>query len=444
MNQQDIFASAQYVIFHPILSEPFEARAGYLLYLKKLLKYVGLEKRKYTKAQIEFYQNKLCDGQELHRGNWYVSFNSEFCSLIPYDLAAMLGFRTKVIQSEKINRIIDKIISDFALTKEHAAFLSKAFDSVTGDPVTWEEVFDSKFAKGFKRYLNLIKRDIDFIRDTPYKVFITATMSAGKSTLINALVGANISRMQNLACTSKIHTIISKPFNDGVISEYDHNLSFDATQAELLNDNEDNFLNRITVGVYFNGRLSGKRIVLLDSPGVNSSENTEHTAITQRIIKSKKYRLLLYVLNATNLSSNDEKIHLETVRKYLGRTKIIFIMNKVDQLISEGENCFETIENQRKFLESKGFKNPIIFPVSSHAAYLAKKSQQEGLSRLEQRELNNYIDKFESQSMRLYYSQQLGYPPMSSKNTAKSLLINSGFAYLEKIIKLYCDGGKEK
>ena len=444
MNQQDIFASAQCVIFHPILNEPFDVKAGYLLYLKKLLHFVGLDKRKYTKAQIKFYQDRLCNGAKLHKGNQNILFNSKFCSLIPYDLVAMLGFQTRLIKSERFKQIIDKIVSDFDLKNEQAEFLSKAVDSATGDSVAWKEIFDSKFSSGFKRYLRLIKQNIDFVRNTPYKVFITATMSAGKSTLINALVGDDISRMQNMACTSKIHTIIAKPFNDGVISEYDHDLSLDATRAELLNDNEKNFLDRITVGVYFRGRLSGKRIALLDSPGVNSSENMEHTAITQRIIKSKKYNLLLYVLNATNLSSNDEEIHLETVRKYLGKTKIIFIMNKVDQLITDGENYFETIENQRKFLKSKGFKKPIICPVSSQAAYLAKKSQHTGLSRFEQRDFDTYIDKFECQSMRMYYTQRLSCPSMSSKNMEESLLINSGFSYLEEIIKLYCDGGKEK
>ena len=74
----------------------------------------------------------------------------------------------------------------------------------------------------------------------PYNILITATMSAGKSTLINSLIGKNISLMQNMACTSKIHTIISKPLEDGVSSEYDHDLSMAASIEDLLSDNEDN------------------------------------------------------------------------------------------------------------------------------------------------------------------------------------------------------------
>lgn len=106
-----------------------------------------------------------------------------------------------------------------------------------------------------------------------------------------------------------------------------------ASIEDLLSDNEDNKSYKITVGTYFNGELGGKRIVLFDSPGVNSSENVEHTEISQRMIKSRKYRLMIYVLNATQLGTTDEEYHLEMVRQRLGRAKIIFVMNKADKLI---------------------------------------------------------------------------------------------------------------
>src|SRR5699024_11081971 len=143
----------------------------------------------------------------------------------------------------------------------------------------------------------------------------------------------------------------------GVSSEYDHDLSMDASKEDLLSDNEDNKSYKITVGTFFNGELGGKRIILFDSPGVNSSENVEHTEISQRMIKSRKYHLMIYVLNSTQLGTTDEEHHLEVVKQRLGRTKIIFVMNKVDQLISEDDNYLDSIENQRKFLVSKGFKN---------------------------------------------------------------------------------------
>lgn len=435
MNQQDVFSGAQLVVFHPILKETPEVRAGYFAYLKTLLRSVNWDKRKYVKAQIKFYQDRLCGGEGPAEKLQRPICDARYCYLIPYDLAIMLGFRSLETQPAKVQHILGKIAQDLMLTEAQAVFLAHEFASALGDSEAWTNVLNSIFSRGFKRYLKLVKRNIDFIREKPRKILITATMSAGKSTLINALVGKNVSHVQNMACTSKLHFIISKPFEDGTVSEYDHDLSLDATQTDLLSDNESNLSDRIAVGTYFHGGLAGQRFVLLDSPGANSSENTEHTEIAKRSIRSKKYGLLLYVLNATNLSSTDEEVHLETVRKYIGRTKVLFIINKADQLLSENEDYLETVENQRRFLVSKGFKDPIICPVSAKAAYLAKKSQQGELTRLELREAENLMDKFDWQSMSEYYVRQLHCSRMMPKSDAEALLINSGFSYLEKVIR---------
>lgn len=441
MNQQDIFASTQIITFNPILKETVDIRIQYFMYLRRLIRIVRWDKRKYTKTQLDFYRAALCYEQEVPCYSKEFSFSPRFCYLLPYDLAVMLGFHSKVVQSEKVKTIIDKIISDFNLPKEHTAFLALEFKAALGSPAAWEDVLRSNLTKGFKHYLKLVKKNITFIKARPYSILITATMSAGKSTLINSLVGKNISLMQNMACTSKIHTIISKPIDDSVSSKYDHSISMDATKEELLSDNEDNKTYKITVGTFFNGELGGKRIILFDSPGVNSSQNAEHTEISQRIIKSRKYRLMIYVLNSTQLGTTDEEHHLEIVKQSLGRSKIIFVMNKADKLISQNDNLLNSIENQRKFLLSKGFKNPLICPVSSRAAYLAKKSKMEHLSRIEQGELENYMDKFEIQGLSDYYEENLGCAHISTNNEVDTLFVNCGFAHLEKIIANLYDGG---
>lgn len=442
MKQQDIFASTQIITFNPILNESTDIRTQYFMYLKRLIHLVRWDKRKYTKAQIDFYKSKLCEDQGPKKGTTTYSFDSRFCYLLPYDLAIMLGFHPKVTKSEKTKIIVDKIITDFSLPQEHSAFLLKAFDAALGNQMAWEEILNSKQSRGFKKYLNIVRKNISFVTKKPYNILITATMSAGKSTLINSLVGKNITLMQNMACTSKIHTIISKPIEDGVTSEYDHDLSLDASREDLLTDNDDNKSSKITVGTYFNSELAGKRIILFDSPGVNSSENVEHTEISHQIIKSRRYQLMLYVLNATQLGTTDEEQHLGIVKERLGRAKIVFIMNKADQLISEDDSYLDSIEGQRKFLISKGFKNPIICPVSSRAAYLVKKSKQETLSRLERREIESYMDKFEQLSLSEYYTKQLKCPAITADNETDALFANCGFAYLEKIIANIHDGGK--
>lgn len=440
VTQQDLFSSTQLITFNPILNESDDVRMQYYVYLKRLIRFVKWEKRKYTKSQLAFYKRKLCGDDEPPK-TAQITFDYRFCYLLPFDLAAMCGFSQKVIKSAQTKSIIEKIISDFPVLQGSSEVLTMLFEAAQGKERAWDQIFASKNFDDFERYLRIVRRNIVFIKEVPFTILITATMSAGKSTLINALIGKNISRMQNMACTSKIHTIISKSFEDGVISEDDHDLLMDATHEDLLEDNEQNKSNKITVGSYFNGSLAGKRVVLLDSPGVNSSENIEHADISYQVIKSRKYKLMLYVLNSTQLGTNDEARHLEMIRDRIGRCKIVFVMNKVDQLISEDDNIIDAIEGQRNFLVSKGFKHPIICPVSSRAAYLVKKSRQGELSRIERREMENYMDKFEQQGLAQYYESHLKCDPITTSNEADELFVNCGFAYLEKIIESIHNGG---
>lgn len=443
MRQQDVFASAQILAFNPILKESTEVRTQYFLYLRKLIRLVKWDKRKYTKAQIAFYKKTLCGEDDIPRVSKEPQLPTCICYLIPYDIALMVAFHQKVIHTEKIAIIINKIVSDFNLPPEVVELLHREFDAALGDKEAWHEVFANTAIKGYKQYLKTVQENIFFIRKYPYNILITATMSAGKSTLINTLVGKNVCRMQTTACTSKIHTIISKPFEDDVTSEYDHDLSMDATKEELFTNNEENLSSRISVGTYFNGGLGGQRIVLFDSPGVNSSQNADHCEISRKMIHSKRYNLLIYVLNATQLAIDSEAVHLEFVKSQIGRTKVLFVMNQIDHLISDVDCISDVIENQRKFLISKGFRDPVICPVSSIAAYLAKKSQQEELSRSERRKMEVYIDIFSKNSAASYYEKQLHCPHLpDSTDETKALLRNCGFAYLEQIIKHISNGGK--
>lgn len=44
-------------------------------------------------------------------------------------------------------------------------------------------------------------------------------------------------------------------------------------------------------------------------------------------------------MNATQLSTNDENEHLEFVRKTIGKTPLIFVLNKIDSFNEEDEMC---------------------------------------------------------------------------------------------------------
>lgn len=287
------------------------------------------------------------------------------------------------------------------------------------------------------------RENAEFLRKIPLNILVTANMSAGKSTFINALVGKNISLSQNMACTSKIHSIFSKPYEDGYVYEYDYDLVTDAGKEELLRDNEHNLSDWLSVGTYYNSALGGCRLIIHDSPGVNYSEDGKHREMTENWIKGNNYELLIYVMDATQLRTTDEKTHLEFVRDHVGECPVLFVINKIDGFNIEEESVEEALRTQKKYLEGMGFKNPVLCPVSSRAAYLAKKFMAERLTKGEAKEIDSLIFKFEEMGLPQYYGglfPEIQIPDMGKDEI--QLLKNSGMLYTEHIILQIYGGGK--
>ena len=138
-------------------------------------------------------------------------------------------------------------------------------------------------------------------------------------------------------------------------------------------------------------------------------------------------------------------MHLEYVKKFVGRTPVLFVINKIDAFNSEDEEVSNVIARQTEYLRSKGFGRPIVCPVSSRAAYLSKKQSREELSRIERRELYNYVDKFQEIDLTEYYGERFPSINISDmKAEEKQLLKTCGFRYIEEIIKKYTEGEKVK
>ena len=86
-------------------------------------------------------------------------------------------------------------------------------------------------------------RNIKFRNMKQQRILVVANVSAGKSTLINALLGHKINKIRSTACTSRLCEIYNKPVNDGFAymksnqlqldSEIDAHTSDDSTQIGL-------------------------------------------------------------------------------------------------------------------------------------------------------------------------------------------------------------------
>ena len=429
---------AHIISFNPIIYENIDTKRLYIDYLSNYLKISKWNKRKYESSMFEAYRKIITETEENGTSNGIEFYKN----LIVLDLSHLLGYNISEKDKDKLKLIEKRYLKDFGFEKSDSSMFFKilnATKNVRGIS-NLKKILNSELEV---EYAERIKENLLFREKQPFGIMVTATMSAGKSTFINSLTGKYICLSQNMACTSKIHSIINKSFEDSFSYEYDHDLVMTAGKEELLNDNELNKSDKIYVSTHFVGNLSSERIVINDSPGVNFSGDSEHKLIAHRLIKGRRFNLLVYVMNSTQLATNDEQEHLEFVKQTIGRTSIIFIMNKIDSYNVEDEDVLETINRQKEYLKKKGFKAPVVCPVSARAGYLAKQFLSVGLSRSEERELYNYVDKFEQMKLEEYYKAH--FPKIiieDEPQEEKQLLKTCGLAYVEQIIKECIKGGK--
>jgi len=227
-------------------------------------------------------------------------------------------------------------------------------------------------------------RNLAFGELSQKRILVTATMSAGKSTFINAMVGKDILETRNEACTSSIHRVFSKPFADGIIGRFDNDVAV------------------------FTETFEGEGICFIDTPGVNSVLHPEHREITYREIKGGQYDVIAYVINARYSGVADDDMHLRFVlNNKPPEAPIVFVFNQLDAY-NEDDSVGESVDRLRDWLCEREIQEPKICPVSAKAGRLAQKvNNGEVLNKFEERLFNAYTEDFETPAMDLskYYGQ---------------------------------------
>ena len=241
-------------------------------------------------------------------------------------------------------------------------------------------------------------------RDT-YDVLVPATMSAGKSSFINALAGREILPSANeatTACLTSIeHRRTAKSFrgapysHDGVRMGTQKNASIEQVRGW----NADAQVRHIRLsGKLSTGSPAGApKLVLHDTPGPNNSQDGRHAELMLEALSGIPFKLLFYVLNAGQLGTWDDCRLLEQVRDLLARRegyRLVFILNKVDLLdVERGEDLAGHVARTRHYLEGIGFAQPVILPTMTNLALVARKAlSAQALTRVERGRLQQALD----------------------------------------------------
>ena len=249
-----------------------------------------------------------------------------------------------------------------------------------------------------------IRENFQSAISSEFEVSVIATMSSGKSTLINSLLGRELLPSKNEACTATIARIKDV---DGM---EDFSATYRSRENKLLGSFDklclDNMYemnaNPDTACIDIEGDIpnidsSGVQLVLVDTPGPNSSENEDHKACTRHIIEEKTKPMVLYVLNGTQLSATDDNVLLNNVANAMkvggkqSKDRFLFVVNKMDEFDPEKESVQGALDNVRKYLKKFKIENPNIFPASAEVAKVIRMYQnKQELTRKQKDTLNRY------------------------------------------------------
>jgi len=210
-----------------------------------------------------------------------------------------------------------------------------------------------------------------------YSVAVVATMSAGKSTLLNAMIGRRLLPARNEACTASVCRIEDRdellafrgrtkvagkwsrwktPITSEILQKWN-----DCSHEEVSIEG-----NIKTIANTHNGY----RVVFIDTPGPNNASCEDHAKITERVINEADFSSIVFVVNASVAGVEDEWRLLSRLQQVYSsaqkKSRIIFAINKIDLLDAEhGESVVDVLKACEAHLRGIGFLNPVVVPVCS-------------------------------------------------------------------------------
>lgn len=227
-------------------------------------------------------------------------------------------------------------------------------------------------------------RDIEILsafqhaKSSDFEVCVVATMSAGKSTLINSMLETKLMPSKQEACTAIITRI--KDTTDSVASwqaevynkdnrmiESYEELTY--STMERLNGDENVSVIKVNGNIPF---VSSEDVslVMIDTPGPNNSRDPEHKKVQSEFLSKSSKSLVLYIMEGT-FGSDDDNALLQRVADSMkvggkqSKDRFIFVVNKMDDRKKEDGDTEQTLERIRAYLKKHGITNPNLFPAAA-------------------------------------------------------------------------------
>ena len=253
-----------------------------------------------------------------------------------------------------------------------------------------DEVFE-KIQKGPFEELKSdeIKTAFQNAKSNDFEVCVVATMSAGKSTLINAMLGKELMPSKAEACTAMITRIKdvdqledsfrAEVYRKGRISETYENLDY-----SIMNRlNEDDTVDEVRV--YGNMPFVSSddlSLVLVDTPGPNNARDDSHEEVQQNALGKSSKALVLYIMT-NEYGTDDDEITLRRVAKTMSvggkqsKDRFLFVVNKMDSRRTNDGSTEETLDQVREYLKAQGINNPNLFPAAALPALNIRRMEKE-------------------------------------------------------------------
>ena len=305
--------------------------------------------------------------------------------------------------------------------------IDKIFENIKNGPVA--ELKDKKIIQAFEK-----------AKDSKFEINVVATMSSGKSTLINALLGQQLMPAANEATTATIVKIIDTDQDHFSAIAYDKSGQIvkkldNVTLEDMQALNADVKVSTVEI----KGKIPcvssvGMKLVLVDTPGPNNSRDKSHEEMTYKMIADSDKSLVLYVMNGQQLGINDEKILLDYVCQSMkdggkkARERFIFAVNKMDAFSpdpqDDGPECItKALDNVKAGLEDREIYNPNIFPVCSLPA-LQKRAEMKGTRARALRDFVEMCEEYDVMHFENYY--QYNNLPQTVRNRIENFKVQMG------------------